>query len=291
MARSLYPGLVAGRSMQRGLAHQARKAAKRLVLSGSASLLERARPAQPPAVWRALVAARSAAGNGPVVTRPSCERAVVIAPHPDDETIGCGGCVALLADMGTKVDVIAASAGEAGFARAFGPSSARGRAREGELRDACAILGATLHEVLRFPDGELADCVDDLARQLDKALSSLAPELIFVPWPLDDHPDHRAVARASALCTRLEEATEIWCYEVWSALPPNRLVDITPWSQRKGHALRAHKSAHVSFDPAAHLAINRWRSISGLGGTGEAEAYLVLRPAAFRRLVQGTQEQ
>ena len=257
-----------------------------MLLSVLTAFLDRVRPVAPPAVWSSLIALRSAIGRGPLFTRPSADRALVLAAHPDDETIGCGGCIALLAKEGTEVRVLAASSGEANTARPSKSARATALTRASDLEAACSILGATVEGILGFPDGNLTNHQDALTASIDDVLARFRPDIVFVPWPLDDHPDHLAVCRALASCTGLQAPTKIWCYEVWSALIPNRLVDISPWWDQKNAALQAHTNAAGLTDLTAHLALNRWRSIVGLSGVGQVEAYLVLSPEEFRRLVE-----
>src|SRR5213592_3128523 len=99
------------------------------------------------------------------------ERLLVLAPHPDDEVIGCGGLVALHLREGREVRVVVATDGaEAG-------DTAR---REAESRAALASLGGASIEFLRFPDRRLADA-GDLPDRLDVILRDFKPDLIAVP--------------------------------------------------------------------------------------------------------------
>jgi LmbE family N-acetylglucosaminyl deacetylase len=66
------------------------------------------------------------------------------------------------------------------------------------------------------------------------------------------------------------------------------MVDISPWWDQKNAALQAHAKSAGSSDLTAHLALNRWRSIVGLSGVGQVEAYLVLSPKEFCRLVEAS---
>jgi len=254
------------------------------------AVFDRLRPVAPPAVWFSFVALRSAAGKGPLFTRPSAKRALVLAPHPDDETIGCGGCVALLAEDGAEVRVLASSAGEASTARPSRSTRTTAQERTSALYAACSTLGATVEGILPLPDGDLTNHEEAITGPIDAVLARFRPDIVFVPWPLDDHPDHVAVCRALAACNALQASTAIWCYEVWSALTPNRLVDISPWWGRKYDALQAYSRSAGSSDLTAHLALNRWRSIVGLGGVGQVEAFLVLSTDEFRLLVSGTDD-
>jgi N-acetylglucosamine malate deacetylase 1 len=260
--------------------------ARRVIVRAVVRALNRLRPIAPPTLWFTLSAAVSAAGKGPLVTRPCADRVLVLAPHPDDETIGGGGCIALLAASGTDVRVLSLSSGESPLpgTRNGAESSARVR----ELERACTILGATVEGALTLPDGELGRHQSAITSAVDTLVRSFRPEIIFVPWLLDEHPDHRALSQAVAACDNLSEIREIWCYEVWAALPPNRIVDVSPWWEKKQKALASHESGFRSFDLSAHLALGRWRAIAGLSGHGYAEAYQVLSPGDFRALSEAT---
>lgn len=236
------------------------------------------------------MALRSAAGHGPVVAIPSAVRAVVVAPHPDDETIGCGGTIAILSAAGCAVHVLVASQGEASVAEPTTAKGAAGQQRLAEVMAAARCLGAATLVSCDLPDGQLLRYLEPLTERLSGALVDYRPQVIFVPWPLDDHSDHRAACLALAEALRrseLKSGTEIWTYEVWGALPANRVVDITAVWARKQAALREHRWGRVTFDLDAHLALSRWRSIFAMNGSGHAEAFLALRPADFCRLTEG----
>ena len=263
---------------------------RRSLLRTWALLVARLRPAAPPAVWGALVAVRSLAGSGPVVCVPVALRALVIAPHPDDETIGCGGTVALMSAAGCSVHVVVASRGDASVASTGASRPRIGELRLAEITAATRRLRAMGPICFDLPDGELAVELGSLAEGLRHAFVDFQPEIIFAPWPLDDHPDHRATALALAAALRgsgLEYVTEVWSYEVWSALPANRLVDVTGvWSAKRA-ALDEHRCGRMSFDLDAHLALSRWRSIFATNGFGYAEAFLALRSVEFCEAVGG----
>lgn len=257
-------------------------AVRRLMLTYATRAIARIRPVAPPAAWQMILAARSAAGEGPLVLPPHGRRAVVLAPHPDDETIGCGGTVARLAGMGTQITVAVATSGEFSVAEP-GQAERVAGIRQSEAASACRILDTRPPVFLGLPDGVLSEHLPDLTSKLEELIESTAPDVVFVPWPLDGHPDHGALSAALAP-VRLPESCEVWCYEVWAALPANRIVDVTETWERKVEALRCHSSGRDSFDLESHLALSRWRSIFGLAGFGQAEAFLVLGPEQFREL-------
>src|SRR5581483_6312829 len=102
---------------------------------------------------------------------------------------------------------------------------------------------------------------------------------IFVPWFLDGHGDHRALSEAVQLA---EPDAELWGYETWTALPANRMVDVTRVWPRKESAIACHVTAAQAFDLRAGLGLNRWRSLHGLMGRGYAEGFLVGRVDDWR---------
>jgi len=243
------------------------------------------RPYAPPSAWEAIVAARSLAGDGPVVLTPTARRAMVIAPHPDDETLGCGGTLALLNRYGCTVKVLIATCGE-GSVAARGQSPADTAAvRRDEAVAACRVLGTSDPDFLNLPDGNLSESLEVLAARLTQDIAAFDPQIVFVPWPLDGHPDHQVVPAALA-SVDLPGGVEIWTYEVWTPLPANRIVDVSEVWSVKSRALGCHASGAEGFDLTAHLALDRWRSIFGLDGHGHAEAFLVLGPLTLRSLVE-----
>jgi N-acetylglucosamine malate deacetylase 1 len=262
----------------RGLVH-------RRLNRAATGAIARIRPVAPPPVRSAVLYARSVAGSGPVVLRPQVERALVVAPHPDDETIGCGGTLAGLAARRSEVRCVLATAGEASVAEREAGRAGTARTRRSKAEDACRVLGLAPPRFLDLPDGALDGQREALSTCIGELVADFDPQAIFAPWPLDDHPDHQAVAPALA-AVPLATSVEVWMYEVWSTLPANRIVDISDRWDAKVQALRCHEHGHRSADLSAHLALARWRSLFGLDGQGYAEAFLVTDPEGLRDLVR-----
>ena len=78
----------------------------------------------------------------------------------------------------------------------------------------------------------------------------------------------------------------IWAFEWWTALPPNRIVDVTSTWSRKEAAAACHITASQAFDITAGLGLSRWRSLHGLHGNGYAEGFLVLPHREYRAMVE-----
>jgi LmbE family N-acetylglucosaminyl deacetylase len=199
------------------------------------------------------------------------ERLLVLAPHPDDEVIGCGGLVALHLREGRKVHVVVATDGaQAGDAAQ----------RDSESRAALALLGDATIEFLGFPDRELAN-----ARDLDDRLAAILrdwkPDLIAVPGPLEIHPDHIALSRA--FCDLIARDASLFAdlavarvafYEVSAPLRPNALVDITSVADAKYAAIATHVSQAAMRDYTSFArGLNTWRAMTLPAHVTSAEAY------------------
>ncbi len=239
-----------------------------------ARLVARAKPSIPDALWPTLIALRSLAGDGPVIGVPSFDRVLVLVAHPDDEAVACAGTMALLADGGATVTLLAATDGEATIGSPHDPAET-GRRRRVELARSAELLGATV-EAAGLPDGRLHEHRGALAEVLVEAVARLRPDVVLAPWVGDGHRDHRAVAFALADALERGAGTDpqVWGYETWAAVPHNRLVPIEDAIDRKRAAVAVHETASLAFDLSSGLGLSRWRAMHGLLGEGHGEAFL-----------------
>lgn len=246
----------------------------------------RLKPVVPEAAWPLLLSLRSLAGDGPIVGMPRFQRVVALGAHPDDETAGCGGLLARLAADGTDIDVVIATDGEATIGADLDTTEVA-RRRQGEAAAACARLGVTKPpRFLGLPDGGLPARIDDLSEALGPILNEARPQAVLLPWFLDGHPDHQALARAVAGLD-LGPDVVLWGYETWTPLPANRIVDITSVVDTKAEALAAYVTAHLAFDVSSMLGLSRYRSAHGLLGRGHAEAFLAAAAPEWAALAEG----
>ena len=127
--------------------------------------------------------------------------ALVLSPHPDDETIGCGLLLAQMAQEGHSTAVALATDGREGwYSVTPRPTSDRiVEVRRGEWHRALDALNVPKDRrfELGLADGTLRDHEDEVAEWISKLLLSLSPSQIFVTRPFDPHPDHRALFRAA----------------------------------------------------------------------------------------------
>ena len=151
-------------------------------------------------------------------------KTVVIAPHPDDETLGCGGAIALLAQFEVPVGVLFISDGTGSHPNSQKyPAPVLRDLRESEAREALARLGAGAFEpvFLRLPDGSVpSEGRPDFAEAVAlcrTALEGAYPQTILLPWRRDPHPDHRATSQIlQAALGELSDSPRLLEYPVWA---------------------------------------------------------------------------
>ncbi len=147
---------------------------------------------------------------------------VVVAPHPDDETLGCGAAIARMHELGTPVRVIFASDGGSS-PRPVGMSlDELLELRRTEARRALEVLGIDAHDTvhLGFDDGGMPGQGERLADALTDVLRLTDPEQVLVTSASDRHPDHVAVARATrAAVLRGAPGAQLFEYPIWQRIP------------------------------------------------------------------------
>jgi LmbE family N-acetylglucosaminyl deacetylase len=229
------------------------------------------------------------------------ERLLVLAPHPDDEVIGCGGLVALHLRERRRVRVIVATDGaQAGDAAT----------RESECRAALATLGDAKVEFLRLPDRQLeflgvprsSSGIDrgteeprnseELQSRLAAILRDYKPDLIAVPSAIEIHPDHLALSRAFCDAVSSDESlfadlaiAQVAFYEVSAPMRPNALVDISAVADAKYAAIAVHASQLAVRDYVSYArGLNAYRTMSLPAGVKAAEAYYVVKLNELRTM-------
>jgi LmbE family N-acetylglucosaminyl deacetylase len=177
-------------------------------------------PGTSEAEWRPWLTARAF----PPADLASCRSAVIVAAHPDDEVLGAGGTIAMLAGAGARIRVIAVTDGEA--SHPGGDPSALARTRADESAAALRILGARTAEVVRLgiPDTKVADAEAGLADQLRELCAGFAACL--APWEQDAHGDHEAAGRAARRARADVLTFPVWMWH-W-ATPGDPAV---PWQR------------------------------------------------------------
>jgi LmbE family N-acetylglucosaminyl deacetylase len=211
---------------------------------------------------------------------PEGSRAVIIAPHPDDEVLGCGGFLQLLADAGRPLQLISVTDGSASH-----PGSGRwpverlSAVRPQESVEALRRLGMPLHSLkwLRggFADSQVAARETALCEFIERHLRP--NDVVFTTWREDGHCDHEAVGRASAKAAERVGAIlhelPVWTWH-W-ATPEDSFV---PW----------HRARKIALTPK--LVARKRHAIHAFASQLEGDPHIglppVLAPYVLDRLLQ-----
>ena len=205
-------------------------------------------------------------------------RVLVFAPHPEDESLGCGGTLALLATR-SQVKVVLVTDGNG----AGGLPEGADRLRQEEFKAALSQLGVEHFELLGYPDGAFeSDPI--IERRLSKLIATYQPDWVFLPSPLDYHRDHvRISVMLEPLCRRCKTVTHLLFYEIWAPVPATHVVDITEVVGMKRLAIDQHRTALACGDYLRAVeGLNRYRGLY-LGHDRLAEAFWV-EPVGKRSL-------
>ncbi len=159
--------------------------------------------------------------------------ALVMAPHPDDESLGCGGTIALLRKKGYAVHVLFVSDGTMSHPHSKTYPASRLRAlREEEAREALRHLqvDADACTFLRYPDRRVPMSHDadfqEAVTQIAALLDEVKPTTLFMPWQRDPHPDHRAcwqIGQAAVQQSRTKPRIMEYLIWLWELGTPDDL--------------------------------------------------------------------
>ena len=183
---------------------------------------------------------------------------LVIAPHPDDETLGCGAAIIQARKAERDVHIIIITDGRAWPKSSLITPEVLAAMRHEETLRACEALGVAAENIifLSVTDGEAMQQVDKIADDLLRQIERLSPSQIFSPYGCDTHADHIAVAAAmdklvqsrAVTCRIYEYVIWFWPKQaLWHLLFPYRLARLRRVStkgllDRKREALTRHRS-------------------------------------------------
>jgi LmbE family N-acetylglucosaminyl deacetylase len=194
---------------------------------------------------------------------PASARILVLAPHPDDESIGCGG---LLLKFPSQCDVAVLTDGR--YGGLSGQSETNTIAtRKLELEKAMVYAGVKNYLFLGVEDGKLSKNFAKFS-----ALDTNGYDAIFCPAPGDNHPDHACIYE---FLLRLKPQAKIFAYEVWSALSrPSHYLDVSGVVEGKKKLIAFYKSQVAQVDYASKaIGLNCFRGLLPYSAVQYAEAY------------------
>lgn len=219
------------------------------------------------------------------------KKILVLAAHPDDETLGCGGTIANYSCSGHIVHVLFFSDGVSSRSKA---NKKDVKNRKNDTINASKVLGIRRLQFNNFPDNSF-DQVSTLtfAKIIEKKIKAFKPETVYTHFNSDLNLDHRKISDATLIATRPQKKTtvkKVLMYEVPSSTEwnfskkekffnPNWFNDISSTLKLKITALKCYKKEIRKFPhPRSEIAINslaRWRGSTA--GYKAAEAFFLAR--------------
>ena len=219
-------------------------------------------------------------------------KTLIIAPHPDDELLGCGGTLRQrIAEGGTVAWLVMTEITEqAGF------SARRVKQRRVEIERVREALKVEPHHLysLGFQTAELDQIpMSVLVKQISEVFIDFKPDEVFLPYPGDAHSDHRVAFDAGSACTkwfRYPSVKRVLVYETPSetdfgidprdtGYKPNIYIDISGQVEKKIELMKIYASEMGDFPfPRSEIALRALAQFRGAqAGFEAAEAFMLLR--------------
>jgi LmbE family N-acetylglucosaminyl deacetylase len=215
--------------------------------------------------------AKVAAQNSSAAEQPSRRRKIVITGgHPGDPEYGCGGTIARLTSMGHEVVLLYLNNG------AWQQISAETRIEE--AKKACEMLNARPVYANQTNGHAVVD--NEHYSAFQKILESENPDAVFTHWPIDNHPDHRAIANLTyEAWKQVKRRFALYYYEVsdgddTTQFPvPTHYVDITNTADAKKAACYAHATQNPDYFYGVQDAVATFRGLQA--GSKKAQAFIL----------------
>ena len=215
---------------------------------------------------------------------------LVIAPHPDDETLGCGGTLLRHIDEGDKVYWLIGTT----ITEQLGFSPERLNSRQNEIAKVFKFYGFTGYKQLSFNATELDQVPKSkLVKEISKHVNEVKPHTMYIPYRNDVHSDHAQIFDASVACTksfRYPFIEKVCVYETLSetefgmrtddsGFKPNMWVDISNYLERKIEIMKLFKSEVKEHPfPRSIKCIKSLANLRGsFAGSEYAESFMCIK--------------
>lgn len=218
------------------------------------------------------------------------KKILVVAPHPDDESLGCGGTLLKHVAAGDEVHWVIVTCIHKGDGF---PESMEKRRCEEIAAVGKAYGFSRIHE-LGLPSTRLDSLpIRDVVGKMSKVIAEVNPETVYLPYPGDVHTDHHVVFEAAGSCTkwfRYPSVKRVMAYETLSetdfcidpdasGFRPNVFIDISAHLERKIEILKLYGPEMGEFPfPRSERAVRAMNELRGAAsGCHAAEAFVLLR--------------
>jgi len=220
------------------------------------------------------------------IRAPFGKSMLVVAPHQDDETIGCGGALALQVRSGNAAAIVMVHDGAPEHEELGMTRQALTELRNEESRRAAAVLGLDPPRFLNH--AYLPENIVRASGELRTILTERKVDAVFTPFLLDGHPDHRTTNEILAAALQdIPWEVRVFGYEVWGLCIPNVLVIIDEVMDDKLKMLSCFTFANQAIDYVhTTKGLNMYRSrLLGAGECRYAECFFELPRKEFIELV------
>ena len=209
------------------------------------------------------------------IARRSC---LVLAPHPDDETLGCGVTIMRKVDAGTPVQVAVVSDGST-----YPPHKTAEQniaTRDAELRAACKVLGLDDESVihLSFPETQLHLAGEALVDAVSDLVKKSSPEDVLVTSEADPHSDHAALGEATRRALA-GTSVRLCFYPIWQWERPRS------WVRTLQGSSRPERVSTAGYLERKKTALDSYWSQLSVGAGGELTEEIGLVPSFIRRFM------
>jgi LmbE family N-acetylglucosaminyl deacetylase len=212
-----------------------------------------------------------------ILDKPKSGRVLVLAPHPDDEVLGCGGAIIKHIQQKNPVKVIFLTDNKKNF-----------KIRRKEVKKSLKILGVKDCNFLGFRDGKLVAGRKEI-KKITLIILNFKPDIIYAPYFFDSHPDHRATAEILLKATKKRKFKGGICsYEIWTPTFANRIIKIDDVYEQKVLAIKAYSSQLRDRGYLQAIrGLNTYRA--GMFKAGKrAEAYFEADAELYRRFFKNS---
>ncbi|HEY2842878.1 MAG TPA: PIG-L family deacetylase [Bryobacteraceae bacterium] len=224
------------------------------------------------------------------IRAPFGKSMLVVAPHQDDETIGCGGALALQVRSGSAAAIVMVHDGADGHDDVGMDRKTLVELRNEESRRAAGVLNLAPPVFLNHP--RLSESFAQAAEELRSILAERKVDAVFTPFLLDGHPDHRTTNQIlAAALEKIPWDVRVLGYEVWGLCVPNVLVIIDDVIEDKLKMLSCFTFANQAVDYVhTTKGLNMYRSrLLGAGECRYAECFFEVPREEFIDLARRVQ--
>jgi len=221
------------------------------------------------------------------IKAPFGKSMLILAPHQDDEAIGCGGALILQLRAGNAASIILLQDGADGHEELGMSRQALTELRNEESRRAAAVVGADPPVFLGH--ARLAESVPQASEEVRGIITERKTDAVFVPFVFDAHPDHRSANYIlSEALKSIDWNVRVFGYEVWGLCIPNVLVVIDEAIEEKMRMLACFTWANSAIDYAhSTKGLNMYHSrMLGAGECRYAERFFELPRKEYIELVE-----